>query len=213
VNVRRCCAGLLGLARALLLVLAFAVPAVAAAQSLRDLALAWVQGDFRAPLVCVIDGASRQALRRVRIHSAPRGTALPSVRVTFYDLEAPPGTTCGGVAHGDEPNVKGGLELVFEGRSRPDTGEVDFRNAMRRDGGFTFRIQSGQLQLGPAGGPPEALKGSDYAGGTARIVSLAPGSDAARRLAPFGAHRQLQLEIEAEGAPPLAFDLVELNPR
>lgn len=192
-----------------LALLAFALPAAAAAQGLRDLAFAWAQGDFRAPLVCVIDGASRQALRRVRIHPAPRG-ALPSIRLTFYDLEAPAGTACSGVSSREEPNVIGSLVLTFEGRSQPDTGEVDFRNAMRRDGGFTFRIESGRLNVGPAGDPVASLPGSDYAGGRARFRSAEPGSDAARRLASFGAQRQLQLELEAPGAPPLAFDLILL---
>lgn len=192
--------------------LACALPAPAAAQSLRDLAFAWAQGDFRGPLACVIDGASRQALRRVRIHPAPRG-ALPSVRVTFYDLEAPPGTTCGSVTRREEPNVAGVLVLAFEGRSQPDTGEVDFRQAMRREGGFAFRIESGRLRIGPAGEPADALPSRDYAGGVARLRSPAPGSDAARRLASFGARRQLELELEAPGAPALAFDLMELPPR
>jgi len=192
--------------------LACALPAPAAAQSLRDLVYTWVQGDFRAPLACVIDGASRQALRRVRIHPAPRG-ALPSVRLTFHALEAPPGTSCAGVTSREEPNVAGGLVLVFEGRSQPDTGEVDFRNAMRRDGGFAFRIESGRLRVGPAGQPADSLPSADYAGGAARVRSPLPGSDAARRLAGFGAHRQLELELEAPGAPTLSFDLIELPSR
>jgi hypothetical protein len=189
-----------------------ALPAAAGAQSLRDLVFVWAQGDFRSPLACVIDGASRQALRRVRIHPAPRG-ALPSVRVTFHDLEAPPGTTCSSVTRREEPNVAGGLVLVFEGRSQPDTGEVDFRNAMRREGGFVFRIESGRLRIGPAGEPADARPSRDYAGGVARLHSPAPGSDAARRLACFGALRQLELELEAPGAPSLALDLMELPPR
>jgi hypothetical protein len=192
--------------------LACALPGAAAAQGVRDLAYAWVQGDFRAPLACVVNGASREALRRVRLHPAPRG-ALPSVRVTIYDLEAPTGTRCTGLASREEPNVIGGLELLFEGRTRPDTGEVDFRNALRRDGGFTFRIEKGKLRIGPAGEPATALANHDYAGGTARIRTVPPGSDAARRLAAFGPHRQLQLELDAPGAPALAFDLVELPPR
>lgn len=189
-----------------------ALPAAAAAQGLRDRALAWVQGDFRAPLVCVLEGNPRQALRRVRIHPAPRN-ALPAVRITFQDLEAPPGTTCGGFSNPDEPNVIGALELIFEGRSQPDTGEVDFRNALRHDGGFTFRIRTGRLRVGPVGESGSALQSLDYTGGTARVHSVVRGSDAARRLAVFGSERQLQLELDAEGVRPFAFDLVELPPR
>jgi hypothetical protein len=192
--------------------LACALPAAAAAQGLHERAYAWVQGDFRAPLACIVDGASRQALRRVRIHAVPRG-ALPAVRVTLFDLEAPPGTRCSGLASAEEPNALGTLELVLDGRNRPDTGEVDFRNALRRDGGFRFRIQKGSLRVGPAGEPASALVSHDYAGGTARIAAVPPGSDAARRLATFDAQRQLQLELSAPGAPSLAFELVQLGPR
>jgi hypothetical protein len=189
--------------------LACALPGAAAAQGLRELSYAWAQGDFRAPLACVVDGASREALRRVRIHPAPRA-ALPALRITIYDLEAPLGTVCTGLASRSEPNVIGALELVFEGRSRPDTGQVDFRNALRRDGGFTFRIQQGKLRVGPAGEPESTLPSHDYTGGSARVGTVPPGSDGARRLATFGANRQLQLELAAPGAPALAFDLVEL---
>jgi hypothetical protein len=192
--------------------LACALPGPAPAQGLRELAYAWAQGDFRAPLACVVDGASRQALRRVRIHPAPRG-ALPAVRVTVYDLEAPPGTRCSGLANAEEPNVIGVVELVFEGRSRPDTGEVDFRNALRRDGGFAFRIEQGKLRVGAADAPAGALASHDYGGGSARISAVPPGSDAARRLAAFGGRRQLHLELAAPGAPALVFDLVDLPPQ
>jgi hypothetical protein len=193
--------------------LALALPGPVAAQGLRELVYAWAQGDFRAPLACTIDGASRQALRRVRIHPGPRGAALPAVRVTLYDLEAPPGTRCAGLASAEEPNVIGVVELVFEGRSRPDTGDVDFRHALRRDGGFDFRIEQGKLRIGAADAAASALASHDYAGGTARLSAVPPGSDAARRLAGFGAQRQLHLELAAPGAPALAFDLVTLSPR
>jgi hypothetical protein len=196
---------------AVLLACALAKPA--AAQGVRDLALAWVQGDFRAPLVCIVDGVPRQALRRVLIHPGPRSAARPSVRVSFYDLEAPPGTSCSGIAGEPEPNVIGALELVFDGRSRPDTGEVDFRNALRRDGGFTFKVESGRLRVGPVVDGEAALRSVDFEDGRARIGSVAPASDAARRLASFGNHRQLRLELHRDGAPPLAFDLIELPPR
>lgn len=191
------------------LALAAALPAAAAAQGLRDRALAWPLGDFRAPLVCAIDGTPRQALRRVRIHPAPRGS-LPSVRITFFDLEAPPGTTCSGLSSHDEPNVIGELDLTYEGRTQPDTGEVDFRNALRRDGGFTYKIRAGKLRIGPASDAASTLPPVDYAGGSARVQSITPGSDAAKRVAEYFPQRAFELELQADGAKPLAFDLVEL---
>ena len=191
---------------------ACALPAAASAQGLRDRAFLWVLGDFRAPLVCVVEGTPRQALRRVRTYVTPH-SARPSVRVQFYDLEAPLGTSCGGVSSQLEPNVIGAIELVFQGRTRPDTGELDFRNALRRDGGFDFPIAQGRVRVGPAGVPKEDLATVDYTGGTARIESVPPGSDTARRLASFHADRQLRMELTADGVAKLVFELVELPPR
>jgi hypothetical protein len=196
----------------LFLALAALIGAGAAAQGVRELAFAWAQGDFRAPLTCLVDGAPRQALRRVRIHPGPRQAARPSLRITFYDLEAPPDTRCSSISGQPEPNVIGMLELLWDARTRPDTGEVDFRNQLRREGGFDFRIDSGRLRVGAveAGKPGERIL--DFAGGTARVEPVVPGSDAARRLAGLGGHRQLGLTVTPPGAPPLSFDLVELEP-
>jgi len=192
---------------ALLLVTA-GFPVLAAGQEVRDLALSWAQGDYRAPLVCVLDGTAREALRRVRIHPG-RASDRPSVRLTFHDLEAPSGISCGGMSGQPEPNVVGVLELVFEGRSRPDTGDVDFRNALRRDGGFRFRVASGRLRIGAAGAATAELEQLDFAGGEAFLRSVPQGSDTARRLAAFGAERQRELKLTAASGQELAFDLVE----
>ncbi len=203
-SLRRCRAGALLLALAL-------PPASACAEELRDLALSWVLGDYRSPLVCVMDGSPRQALRHVRIQPGPRG-GRPSARLVFHDLEAPPGTSCSGVTGAAEPNVVGTLELAFAGRSRPDTGDVDFRNALRRDGGFSFRVASGTLRIGPAGAEA-ASQAVDLVGTTVWVRAVPPGSDGARRLASFGGRRQLQLELERAASEPLRFDLVDLPSR
>jgi len=194
---------------AALLLVAAGVPLLAAGQELRDLALSWAQGDYRAPLVCVLDGTAREALRRVRIHPG-RASDRPSVRLTFHDLEAPPEIECSGVSGQPGPNVVGVLELVFEGRSRPDTGEVDFRNAMRRDGGFRFGVASGRLLIGAAGATTAEMEKVDFAGGEAFLRSVSPGSDTARRLAAFGAERQRELKLSAASGRELVFELVEL---
>lgn len=197
----------------LLLALAALSGAGAAAQGVRELAFAWAQGDFRAPLTCLVDGTPRQALRRVRVHPGPRQAARPSLRITFYDLEAPPGTRCSSISGQAEPNVVGMLELVWDARTRPDTGEVDFRNQLRREGGFDFKIDSGRPRVGAVevGKPGERVV--DFAGGTARVEPIVPGSDAARRLAGLGGHRQLGLTVTPPDAQaPLSFDLVELEP-
>jgi hypothetical protein len=193
--------------------LAAALAAGAAAQGVRELAFAFAQGDFRAPLTCLVKAEPRQALRRVRIHAGPRQSARPSLRVTFYDLEAPAGTRCSSISGQSEPNLTGTLELVWDARTRPDTGEVDFRNQLRREGGFDFKIESGRLRMGEVEAGKDGERVVDFAGGVARVEPVVPGSDAARRLASFGGQRQLGLSITAPGAPSLAFDLVELPPR
>jgi hypothetical protein len=185
-------------------------PALASAQGLRELAGAWAQGDYRAPLVCVLDGAAREALRRVRIQP-PRPVDSPdTLRVTFQDLDAPPGISCTTHAGGRELNVVGALQLSFEGRSRVDIGDLDFRNTLRRAGGFGYRIRAGALRLteiGAAGAPPESVS---FAGGTAEIREVPRGSDAARRLAVFGSERQRTLRITSESGRTLTFELVAL---
>ena len=195
---------------AALWLIAGGLPALASNQGVRELALAWALGDYRAPLVCVLDGAAHEALRHVRI--APgRPTDSPSaLRLTFHDLDAPSGIACTGVAGEPEPNVVGTLELTFDGRSRPDTGDVDFRNALRREGGFRFRVATGHLRVGPAGAPTAELADVDFAAGIAEIRSIPPTSDAARRLATFGSERQRELKLTAAEGPPLTFELVEL---
>ena len=198
-------------ARAALWLAAVVLPALASSEGVRELALGWAQGDYRAPLVCVLDGTAREALRRVRIQPGLPTDAPYTLRLTFHDLDAPPGIACAGISGEPEPNIVGVLELAFDRRSRPDTGEVDFRNALRREGGFRFRVTGGHLRIGRAGAPSGELTDVDFAGGTAEIRSIPPTSDAARRLATFGSERQRELKLRAAEGQPLAFELVELS--
>jgi hypothetical protein len=205
--------GATSMRRGLAFLLPLVLAALAAAQGVRELAFDWVQGDFRAPLTCLVDQTPRQALRRVRIHPGPPQSARPSLRATFYDLEAPAGTRCRSISGGSEPNVIGTLDLVWDARTRPDTGEVDFRNQLRREGGFEFKIEAGRLRVGEVEAGKAGERVVDFAGGVARFEAVAPGSDAARRLASFGSRRQLGLSLTPPGGEQLAFDLVELPPR
>jgi hypothetical protein len=182
------------------------------AQGVRELAFAWAEGDYRAPLTCTIEDVPRQALRRIVIAPRKVRAARPGVRLTFFDLEAPAGTRCHSVSGGDEPNLTGFVELVWDGRTRPDTGEVDFRNALRREGGFDFAIEFGRLRITPMQDGAEA-RIVDFAGGSARLEVVQPGSDAARRLAAFAGRAVKVLRLEAPGAPALVFDLAVLPER
>lgn len=201
----------------LLLALGLALAALTPAAPLRaqarptlaDLALLWIRGDYRAPIVCEIAGRAHVALRRVRVTEGPRHGTRPTARVIFFDLEAPPDTHCTDPTGGEEPNVVGQLILAFEGgHDRPDTADYDFKSMLRREGGFAFAIKAGRLRVGP---PDGELEEHDLRGGTARVTTIRRGTDGFRRLAEFGPRRKLRLEVEAEGAPTLAFDLVQTD--
>jgi hypothetical protein len=69
------------------------------------------------------------------------------------------------------------------------------------------------LRIGAAGATAAELAAVDFSGGSAQIRSVPPGSDAARRLAAFGAERQRELALSATTGEKLAFELVELPPR
>ena len=57
---------------------------------LATLALLWTQGEFRAPMICEIEGEPRRALRRITVKTGPQTATRALNRLTFRDLEAPP---------------------------------------------------------------------------------------------------------------------------
>ncbi len=179
---------------------------------LPELALGWTLGDWRAPLVCEIEGSAHRALRRVRITPGPRGAHRSMTRVAFFDLEAPPGTRCHDELGHDEPNVVGQLALTLEAHHRPDTAQHDFQEALRREGGFTFSIVSGRLHLGAADARPEAMPQVDFKGGTAEVRTVRRGTDTWRRLADFPAQRKVVMTLVAPEGTRLELDLIDLGP-
>jgi hypothetical protein len=175
---------------------------------LNQLALEWIRGEYRAPLICEIDGVPYRALRRILVSPGPRNTRTPMNRLALFDLEAPEGTRCHDETGGEQPNAIGNLALVLEGRSRPDTAGRDFDLALRKEGGFQFRIRTGRLRLGAPGEAASALQAIDFSGGTADVRKVERGSDAFRRLSDFGQQRKLSLVLEAPDGTRLSFDLV-----
>jgi len=184
-----------------------------ASATLNELALEWTRGDYRAPLICEIGGVPYRALRRVLVTPGPREAQLPMNRLAFFDLEAPQGTRCHDETGGEQPNAIGSLALTLEAISRPDTARRDFDVALRREGGFGFRIRSGRLRLGAPGEAADALREVDFAGGRADIRMVDRGTDAYRRLADFGERRKLGLVLEAPDGTRLSFDLVQFGLR
>jgi hypothetical protein len=181
--------------------------------TLNELALEWTRGEYRAPLICEIGGVPYRALRRVLVTPGPREAQLPMNRLAFFDLEAPQGTRCHDEMGGEQPNAIGSLALTLEAISRPDTARRDFDVALRREGGFEFRIRSGRLRLGAPGEAADALREVDFAGGRADIHMVDRGTDAYRRLADFGERRKLGLVLEAPDGTRLSFDLVQFGLR
>jgi hypothetical protein len=180
---------------------------------LKSLALEWARGEYRAPLICEIDGAPHRALRRILVSPGPRNSRTPMNRLAFFDLEAPAGTRCHDEMGANQPNAIGSLALALETRARPDTAQHDFDAALRREGGFEFQIRAGRLRLGAPGVDPDTLPVVDFSGGTAEFRKVKRGSDAFRRLAEFGQLRKLTLVIEAEDGTRLSFDLVQFGLR
>lgn len=183
------------------------------APALSDLALQWARGEYRAPLICEIDGVPRRALRRILVNPGPRHSRTSMNRLAFFDLEAPEGTRCHDQTGADEPNLIGSLALALEAHSRPDTAHRDFDTTLRRKGGFDFRIRAGRLRIGAPGEQTSALSEVDFSGGTASIHEVKRGSDAFRRLAEFGQLRKLRLVLEARDGTRLSFDLVQFGLR
>jgi len=175
---------------------------------LNELALEWMRGEYRAPLICEIEGVPYRALRRILVSPGPRDARTPMNRLALFDLEAPEGTRCHGEMGGEQPNAIGSLALVLEGRSRPDTARRDFELALRKEGGFQFRIRTGQLRIGAPGEASSTLRAVDFSGGTADVRKVERGSDAFRRLADFGERRKLSLVLEAPDGTRLSLDLV-----
>ena len=205
---------------AALALLMLLLPAAALGQSpsglgpgLNELALEWIRGEYRAPLICEIDGVPYRALRRVLVSPGPREARTPMNRLALFDLEAPEGTRCHDETGVEQPNAIGSLALVLDARSRPDTALRDFDLALRKEGGFEFQIRAGRLRLGSPGEAASALRGVDFSGGTADIRKVERGSDAFRRLADFGQRRKLSLVLEAPDGTRLSLDLVQFGLR
>lgn len=199
--------------------LALLLPAALGAQpgaepraDLNQIALAWSRGDWRAPLVCTMEGTPHRGLRRVLVGPGPRNAARPSNRLQLFDLEVPGGTHCTDANGRPQPNARGSVYFHWEGRSRPDTAQHDFVGLLRRESGVDFRIRRGRLRLGEDTGEA-GFREIDFGGGTARFSLVKRGSDAYRRLAGFGDRRKLALLLESPDGERLELDLVQLGPR
>jgi hypothetical protein len=174
------------------------------AQPMLDLnqrALAWSQGEYVAPLVCEFPHGVRRGVRKLRVLPGPSHVRPPSNKLSFPGMELPEGTRCTSDTGAPQPNVTGALLFQLPSISRPDIADHEFSEALERDGGFTFKIRAGTLQI--AGEPHE------FEGGSARFTLVRPGTDAYRRLLDVPALRKLELHLEAPDGAILVLDLAQ----
>lgn len=202
----------LALLAALLLVPAGRAPAQTQ-PDLTQLALDWARGDYRSPLLCEFGEQPRRGLRRILIAPGPT-SAYPRVdRVTFFSLEADGASRCFDALGGDEPDLVGAFFVSLPTRSRSDLATRDFKEALRREGGFSFEIERGELRARGVAEAPETERSVELAGGRAHLRRIEPGSDAARLLADLAGPRKLELVIEAPEGERFRFPLVQTGPR
>lgn len=208
--------------RALLLAGLAAVPATLHAQlrpdgsgspDLNDLALEWVRGEFRAPLICEFDGLPRRGLRRLLIAPGPRSMLPRADTLRVFDLGAAEATRCFDDLGAEELNAEGVIRFSLLGPSRPDTARRDFAAALRREGGFDFEIREGRVQLQHVGDPDAEPRRVDFASGVLRVRTVPRGSDIERRLLDLGGQRRLTLSLEAKDGTTVRFHVVQSAPR
>jgi hypothetical protein len=194
------------LAAGFALVLAAAAPA--RAQDLADLneiALRWTRGDWAAPLLCEKDGEARRGLRRIVIGAGSLDERPPRPnKMVFHPMRLPGGVRCYTDTGEPQPDLAGALTFHLEKISRPDLGAREFQEALERDGGFTFAVRAGRLQVDG--------KTVDFAGGSARFEAVRRGSDAARRLQDFDSPHKLSLALAAPDGTRVTLDLALARP-
>ena len=184
-------------------------PAPVGAQSvdLNLLALDWLRGRYASPLVCEGAGRAERAIRRVVVARGPRHARPPVDRMTFHGIDVEGAERCIDVLGREQPEVRGTVQLTLPGASHPDTATADFQRSLRFRGGFDFQVTEGRLQL--RGWDPEVEpRVVDFAGGTARIRRVTPGSDADRILRDLEGPLKLTLELSAPAGDVVFYHLV-----
>lgn len=179
-----------------------------------SLAVLWVQGEYRAPMICEIDGHPTRALRRVVLQPAkPAGPREPRLtgKLVLFDLEAPPGTRCYAETGGDQPNLIGTLRFQLDARTTSDTAQHDFDEILRRKGGFRFDVTGGNLRVGPPEASRDKLERVVLTGAELWVEDVKRGSDAYRRLVEFGGLTKRRLVLSTADGRSWSFELVEWN--
>lgn len=176
--------------------------------TLQDLALAWAMGVYKGPVVCPLPEGPRRVARTVSIQPPRRADYRPMFDVVIESLEVPD-VRCTNDLGGAEPDVVGRFRIAIQGHARPDVARKDFQTALKRDGGFTFEVPSGQVEIRDPEGGARRVR---LAGGKAQLTRIARGSDAARMIGDVGDKPRRTLELEAPDGTRLVFQLVLIRP-
>jgi hypothetical protein len=172
---------------------------------LNDLALRFTRGDWASPLVCEREGRALRGLRRVLVTQGPHDARPPANKLAFVPMQLPTGTRCYTDTGEAQPDLAGSLVFHLEGISRPDLATRQFQETLEREGGFSFAVTSGVLQV-------DGRK-VDFEKGKARFEPVRRGTDAWRRLQDFEGPQKLALTIEAPDGTRVAVDLALARPR
>ena len=99
---------------------------------------------------------------------------------------------------------RGGPHLPPRRLLAPRPRAEEFSETLQRDGGFTFEIKTGALEIGG--------KRTEFARGKARFTLVRPGTDASKRLADIEAPHKLALSLTAPDGTNVAFDIALVAP-
>lgn len=171
---------------------------------LNQRALAWTSGEYVAPLVCEFPQGVKRGVRKLRVTRGPRHVRPATARLSFPGMDLPDGTACTNDTGRRQPNVTGAVLFQLPAISRPDIADHEFTEALERDGGFTFDIREGTLEV--------AGKRVDFEDGKARFTLVRPGTDAHRRLKDIPGLRKLELHLSAPDGTELFLDLAQGPP-
>jgi hypothetical protein len=171
---------------------------------LNEMALRFTQGQYAAPLTCEHEGKSRRGLRRLRVDPASKDTIPPANHLVVYPLRIPEGVRCYLDTGEAQVDVAGSITYHLEGFSRPDLAPREFQEKLQRDGGFTFTIKAGSLDV--------AGKRVEFKGGTARFSLVRPGTDPWKRLQDLDSPLKLTMTLDAPDGTQVAFDLAMVKP-
>jgi hypothetical protein len=176
---------------------------------MQALTLSWAHGSYIGPVICSLPGGPMRVARKARI-TPPR--RRKQRRITFRLEIDPMGTgeaRCTNELGDPEPEVQARAGIYYDGPPRPDTARRDFQQMLRRDGGVSFRVESGQMRIGAGdAGRTVSLKDAKV-----EIRPIPVGSDAARILGSVGELAKRTLILEASDGTRVLMHAVHVVPK